>query len=136
MSMKAFRYLLIVAMTIVALAVNAQYRSEQPQTVFRSTSSGLVSSGSTIPQAAQTGVVFAGSTPYAKSPTYIPGPRRIGESGGWADEDDTEGERDSSDPNLPVEPSPIGDGTWILMLLAIGYALFIALMKKRERTGL
>lgn len=134
MSMKALRYLLIVAMTVIAISVNAQYRSQQPQVVFRSTSSGLVSSGSTLPQAAQTGVVFTGSTPYSKTTPYIPGRRKVGESGGWADEDDTEGEGDSGNPILPVEPSPIGDGTWILMVLAIGYAFFIAWRKKRVKS--
>lgn len=46
------------------------------------------------------------------------------------------GEQTIEEVSNPLQPgTPIGDGTWILMLLAIGYALFIALMKKRERTG-
>ena len=124
MTMKAFRYILIVAMTLLTLSANAQYRTAQPQAMFRSTSSSLVRSGSSLPQAAQTGVVFAGSSLAASSPAHIPGRRSVGEGGGWADEDGTEGEQDTTSPELPSEPYPVGDGTWALLLCAALFTLW------------
>lgn len=124
MTMKAFRYVLIVAMTVITLAAHAEFRTAQPQAMFRSTSSGVVCSGSSLPQAAQSGVVFAGSSLPAHSPAFLPGRRFVGESGGWADEDDTEGEKDDPKPDVPSEPYPLPDGTWLLLALAALAALY------------
>ena len=116
--MKTMQYLLIVLVAVVlTVPVKAQYTnhgSQQPQAEFRSTSV-MMFSGSTLPIAAQTGVVVTGSTPYNSS-AYMPGggPRKsVGGNGGWEDEDE---------PDRPGEPMPIGNGTWFMVFLALAFA--------------
>ena len=122
--MKALRYLLV-ALVIALASVSAQAQFNQPADTeyhFRSTSS-FGGSGSNLPIAAQSGVVVGQTAPGDNTPTYVPGgrPRRVGESGGFEDEED---------PELPSEPNPIGDGMWALLFLAIGYVAFGKLRRR------
>lgn len=115
--MKAMRYLLSVIVILSVTTLGAQNLSQYPAIQMQSTSS-MVSSGSTLPQAAITGVY----TTY-DSPTG--GPRRSKK------EVDPFGEETIGDVTNPQQPgTPIGDGTWILMFLAVGYAFFIAWRRK------
>lgn len=110
--MKTLRYLLITFMiSLMAVSAEAQSLAQKPEIGFQSTSS-MVGSGSTLPQAAQTGTY----TTYDMGTfSHKPGIRRAGEDDGFEDEDD---------PTNPGEPFPIGDGLWALIALAAGYAVF------------
>ena len=110
--MKTLRYLLIVAGLVSVLSINAQTLAQQPEAKMHSTSV-MMSSGSTLPQAAVTGASVAGSAPAAYAPTKPTGPRRVGEN---------EGTEDEEDPDNPGEPFPIGDGMWPLAICAIAFA--------------
>ena len=99
---------------MMVMSVSAQSLAEQPQMGFQSTSS-MVGSGSTLPQAATEGAY----TTYDEggiTRNNAPGIRRIGggNSGG------------GSGPSNPDDPygTPIGDGIWALLALAAGYAVF------------
>lgn len=109
--MKALRYLLIVMSLVSVLSVKAQSTAELPQVQMQSTSV-MVSSGSSLPQAAATGAVLAGETPGSYSPAKLhPGkPRR-----GWG------GEGEPGDRPEPYE-TPIGDAVWPLLALAAAFA--------------
>ena len=125
--MKALKYLLIVAligMTSVLSAANAaaQDLATRPEAQMQSTSV-MQGSGSTLPQAAVTGSYMTGNTPGTFAPAGTSGPRRVGEGGGFEDEED---------PDNPGEPFPIGDGLWILALLACAY-LTVRVTRRRAR---
>ena len=125
--MKALRYLLIVVAMISVMSVCAQGLAKPPQVQMKSTS-GMVYSGSTLPQAATTGAVLTGSTPGAYAPAYRPGGMRKDVGGGGTTEDDDE------DPDLPTEPNPIGDGLIPLLLLAGAY-LIVRVARRRMTKG-
>lgn len=113
--------IIIAVASIVAMPLKAQLSQGQrqsshtmtPAIAFQSTST-MVGSGSTY--ASQPMLNMDGTASY-KAPSYGPayapgGPRKS-----------------SSDPINPEEDDvelPVGDGTWILMFLAIGYAFFVA----------
>ena len=84
-----------------------------------------MSSGSTLPQAAVSGVVTTANYAPAKAPGSRP--RKVGEDDGVEDEED------EPDPDLPGEPAPIGDGLWALMLLAGAFAFVRVFLKKNAR---
>ena len=127
--MKALRYLLSVMMVLGVLSVSAQtpkygkpykpygrsdreivqQQAQMPVATMSSTSSELVSSGSTLPQAAVTGTTMADDT----GERFGRIRRDVGGGGTTEDEDD---------PDIPVEPNPIGDGLWALMVLAGAFA--------------
>lgn len=139
--MRVFRYiLLLIAMTGV-LCVEAQtprygtpYRpvpvraknigqvcitAQLPSSAFGTTSS-LSGSGSTLPQAAVTGVTTTYDLPLGGS---FGGPLRLGEDDGF--------EEGETDPDNPGEPFPIGDTPWVLFLvLGVSYALW---RRKRQQ---
>jgi len=110
MNMK--RNILIVLATIAfvlpASALNMDFQNTLPETSFRSTSamSGIGSAYSSMP------ALNADGTATYEGATYSAGPRK------------------APPPTPEGDPTPIGDGTWILMLLAAGYALFIAWRRK------
>lgn len=106
--MKALRYLLMVVAMVSFLSVRAQGLAQQPNTEMHSTSV-MAGAGSTLPQAAVTGVTTTENQ--ASSPKH-PGHIRRG-NGDW--EDDEWG--DTEDPWA----TPLGDATWPLMLLAFVY---------------
>ena len=118
--MKALRYLLIVMSLVSVLSVTAQSTAQLPQVQMQSTSV-MVSSGSSLPQAATTGVVLAGETPYSSAAFHGGGPRKIGgnNSGGSGDRED------------PFE-DPIGDAVWPLLALASVYAVLRVYRRKRR----
>lgn len=127
--MKALRYLLIVMSLVSVLSVKAQSTAQLPEVQMQSTSV-MMSSGSTLPQAATTGAYVTGSTVGSYSPAKIhPGqPRRAGEDDGFEDEGD-----EPSTGN-PGEPDPIGDVFWPLMLLACAY-LIVRVARRRMTKG-
>ena len=127
--MKTLRYLLIVMMVSVAsvMFAAAQSLAQQPKAEMHSTS-GMVYSGSNLPQAAVDGAVLTGS----KIGTYSPadgsngsGPRKaksgLGGGGG------------SGEPGDRPEPweDPLGDAAVPLMLLAMAY-MAVRIMRKRK----
>lgn len=116
-SMKALRYLLIVLMLSVASLVfaTAQSFAQKPEAQMQSTS-GMVFSGSTLPQAAMDGP----STTYDQlsTPGTSPsGPNRAkkGRPGDW------------TDPYVPV-----GDAGIPLLMLAAAYTLLRVYRRKRR----
>lgn len=122
--MKTLRYLLIAtAMVFVSLSASAQFTKvnhlkgcttfgqEERQFQFNSTSSMLTQDtnlGLTEGGAFTTGINTG-------TPLTITRPRRVGENEGFEGEDE---------PDPMNEPFPIGDGVWVLMLLAAGYVIY------------
>ena len=125
--MKAtLRYLLMVVAMVSVLGVYAQSLAKQPETKMHSTST-MVGTGTTLPQAAATGVYVTGSTPASYSPAGRPGHiRKAGED----EEFEDEGEEPSS--GNPGEPDPIGDGLWVLLAIAAAYALLRVYRRERR----
>ena len=121
--MKTLRYLLIVIAAMAVLSVSAQSLAQEPQIGFQSTSS-MVGSGSTLPQAAQTGAYTTYDQGYNAGRANKAGIRRFGENEGF------EEEGDEPESGLPSEPFPIGDGVWVLMVLAAVYSI-VAIYRKR-----
>ena len=121
--MKTLRYLLTAFAVMMVMSVNAQSLAQQPTTEFHSTSS-MVGSGSTLPQAVQTGAyttydVNNGTTRSNKAGIRTAGP---GQTGG----DGQPPERE--DPYY----TPIGDGVWVLLLCAAVFSGIIAFRRKRQ----
>ena len=116
------RYLLIVVAMVSVLSVKAQGTTQLPEVQMQSTSV-MVSSGSTLPFAAAEGTYVTGSTPGTYSPA---GERSVHIRKGLDDDDE--------DKPKPGQPFPLGDGLWVLMLLAGAYALMRAiLINKRKK---
>ncbi len=124
--MKAMRYLLIVMSLVSVLSVTAQGTAQLPEAKMQSTSV-MVGTGSSLPQAAATGVYVTGSTPASYSPAGRPGHIRKGAS----EEDEKDPDTPPADPHGPME-DPIGDAVWPLMLLA-GLYLIIRVVRARKR---
>jgi hypothetical protein len=118
--MKALRYLLITFAVMMVMSVSAQSLAQEPQIGFQSTSS-MVGSGSTLPQAAQYGVYTTYDQGYSASRANKPGVRRVDLDGDGIDDDTTENEDENT--NI-AEPFPIGDGMWAMVLLACAYVIF------------
>ena len=129
--MKTLRYLLIVIAMAGFLSAHAQGLAQQPQAQMQSTS-GMVYSGSTLPQAAATGTMVTGTTPGTYTPAKISRPRRIDANGNGID-DDLETEDDEWGETDDPWATPLGDAMWPLMALACAYALARAFIKKRVR---
>ena len=123
--MKTLRYLLMVVAMVSVLSVKAQSTTQLPQVQMQSTSV-MVSSGSTLPQAATTGAVLTGETPGTYSAAGHHGHIRRG-----IDDDD-----ENDKPSGWEDPykDPIGDAVWPLMLLACAY-LIIRVVRARKRAG-
>lgn len=117
------RYLLMVVAMVSVLSVWAQNLAQQPVAEMTSTSV-MVSSGSSLPQAAATGAYVTGSTVGTYSPASAPGsgPRKIsgGNTGG--------GPEDREDPYA----DPLGDATLPLALCALAYALMRVFLKRKR----
>ena len=123
--MKTLRYLLMVVAMVIVLSVKAQSTAQLPEVQMQSTSV-MMRSGSSLPQAATTGAVLTGETPGTYSSAYHPGgPRRITINPG------DEPGPDEGDNSEPWE-DPIGDAVWPLALLACAY-LIIRVWRKRTR---
>ena len=125
--MKSLRYLLIVVTLVSALSIEAHMFDktwgQKPVVEMHSTSS-MAYSGSTLPQAAATGVTLATvSDVETTTRPYHPGHIRRDVGGGGTTEDD-------EDPDNPGEPAPIGDVLLPLMLLVLAYSAFVARKKR------
>ena len=111
-TMKNIAYTLFVVVSLfVSVEAIAQFnQQEMPVKSFQSTST-LAGSGSTYAANPTLNIDGSACVPYSSVSSASPsGPRRAPTP------------NDDDDDDL----LPIGDGTWILMLLAIGYAFFIA----------
>lgn len=121
--MKAIKQLLIVIGLISVLTISAQTITEYPVAEMHSTST-MVGSGSTLPNAASSGFISADDNLNSSSFNTPRGPRRAKEEG-----DDT-----PPDPNGPNE-NPLGDTVIPLLLLAAGYVFFIARRRALKKTN-
>lgn len=144
-SMKAMRYIWIVAMlsmlcgTVQAVTYGKSYKPRpqhhtayfhaqastgMPAVRMGSVNATTMYSGSSLPLAAATGV----TTSYDNNPSNVPGrpgrPRRVGENEGFEEEE--------KEPEVPVNPFPLGDALLPMMLMAILFAAFITLRRKRS----
>ena len=140
--MKALRYLLMAVAIMGVLSVSAQtpkygkpynpsnessvyggIQTQMPTATMSSTSSTLVTSGSTLPISAITGT----STTYESN-----GSRRIGaiRTGTWNPGGGEEPGPDEGDNSEPWE-DPIGDAVWPLLALAAVYAVLRVYRRKR-----
>ena len=143
-NMKALRYLLIVMAVLSVVSVQAAtlgapyqpqtrgiryttYHSQMPTVAMNSTAaSKMMSSGSSLPMAAVSGVYVTGATPESSSPvTKHQGHvrREDGNGDGWEDE---------NEPDKPGEMYPLGDVLWPLMLMALAYVVYLTSRKKKE----
>ena len=122
-NMKALRYLLMVVAMVSVLSVKAQSTAQLPEVQMQSTSV-MVGSGSTLPQAATTGAVLTGETPGTYSAAGHHGHIRRG----------IDGDDDNDKPSGWDDPykDPIGDAVWPLLVLASVYALLRVYRRKRS----
>ena len=122
-NMKALRYLLMVVAMVSVLSVKAQGTAQLPEVQMQSTSV-MVSSGSTLPQAATTGAVLTGETPGTYSAAGHHGHIRRG----------IDGDDENDKPSGWDDPykDPIGDALWPLLALASVYALLRVYRRKRS----
>lgn len=111
--MKAMKQILIVIGLISALTLNAQTITDYPVVQMHSTSA-MIGSGSTLPNAASSGFISADDNLNSSSNNTPRGPRRAAE----------EGDTPPADPPGPNE-NPVGDAVLPLLLLALGYALYL-----------
>ena len=122
--MKTLRYLLMVMAMVSVLGVYAQGTAQFPEATMQSTST-MVGTGSTLPQAAVTGTTVAGETPAAYAPAGHAGHiRKIGggNTGG--------GPEDREDPYA----DPLGDAALPLVLFACAY-LIVRVARRRALNG-
>ena len=133
--MKTLRYLLMMmVVAIVSVTAQAQpksqFKNSQNQEAFSTqyvptthyvakSTSALMESGSSLPMAARNGLTIGANTPDDNMPAYTPGRRARKDVGGGGTTED-----DGGEPELPEEPNPIGDGMWVLLILAAGYAWY------------
>ena len=116
--MKTLRYLLIIMSLVSVLNVSAQMPNQsewgkQPVEQMRSTSV-MAYSGSTLPQAAATGVSL--SCEQNQETLTPPKSIRKGRPGDWTDPYD----------------DPLGDVLWPMMLMAMAYVVYLMSRKKKE----
>lgn len=111
--MKAIKQLLIAIGLISVLTISAQTITEYPAPQMHSTST-MVGSGSTLPNAASSGFISADDNLNSSNFNTPRGPRRAKE-----EDDDT-----PPDPNGPME-NPIGDTVLPLLLLAAAYVIYL-----------
>ena len=131
--MKTLRYLLMV-MVVAMVSVTAQaqpkaqFKTSENKTAFEHqvgkahfefySTSTMMESGSRLPLAARNGLTIGANTPDDNTPSGgVRGPRRA------KAEDDPFGGQTIDDTSDPLEPgTPIGEGMWVLLLMAMGYA--------------
>ena len=139
--MKTLRYLLMMVAVLSVLGLSAQtpkygrtYNPQHKQAVYTSvqaqapqatmsSTSTMMSSGSTLPQAAVTGTVTSYDNPVDRYSH-----RRRSKM----DDNNDDGFEDEDEPDVPVNPNPIGDGLWALMILAGAFA-FVRVFLRRKR---
>lgn len=114
--MKAIKQLLIAIGLISVLTISAQTITEYPVAQMHSTST-MVGSGSTLPNAASSGFISADDNLNSSSNNTPGGPRRV------IDEDDKEEEKPEGWQD-PME-DPLTDAVPCLLLLAVGYSIYL-----------
>jgi len=133
--MKTLRYLLMVMAVAIVCATaqaqpTAQFKTSENKTAFEHqvgkahfefySTSTMMESGSRLPLAARNGLTIGANTPDDNSPSGgVSGPRRA-----KMDENPFGGETvgDTGNPNEPG--TPVGEGMWVMMLMAAGYAVY------------
>ena len=114
---------LLSVMSVSAHTFDKQW-GQKPVIEMRSTSA-MAYSGSTLPQAAATGVTLATVADVETSTRpYHPG--RIRRAA-----DDEDDDRPPVNPHGPNE-DPLGDVLWPLMLMALAYVAYLTSRKKKE----
>lgn len=128
--MKTLRYLLVISTLTIAVVAfgQAQFKTSENKTAFEHqvgkahfefySTSTMMESGSRLPLAARNGLTIGANTPDDNTPSGgVSGPRR-------AKMDDFDDD-DISGTGKPQEPgSPVGEGMWVMMMLAMGYAWY------------
>ena len=105
----------------------AEFKNSQNEAAFSSqyvptthyvakSTSTLMESGSSLPMAARNGLTIGANTPDDNMPAYARSARPRKDVGGGS------GTENDDDPDDPEEPYPVGDGVWVMMLLAMCYA--------------
>ena len=106
----------------------AQFKTSENKTAFEHqvgkahfefySTSAMTGSGSSLPLAARNGLTIGANTPDDNMPSGgVRGPRRA------KAEDDPFGGQTIDDTSDPLEPgTPVGDGVWVLLLMALSYA--------------
>ncbi len=97
----------------------AEIRADMPMATMMPVNSVVMQSGTTLPLAAATGVSVA-----EDSPTFNKGPRRM-----KMEEDEFE---DEKEPEVPINPFPLGDGIVPMMVMAVAFGLFV--YRRRKQT--
>lgn len=120
--MKAIRFLWFIAAIVSVLNLCAQSTVQMPTMNMRSTSS-MIYSGSTLPQAAATGVILT------IDQVSSPSPRNVCVRKSLDDGDDDIGG------GTIGQPFPLGDVVWPLMLLALGY-VGVRVVRRKKRNEL
>ena len=140
--MKTLRYLLIICTLTMAAAMfgQAQFKTAENKKAFDNSlnkthfefysTSTLKGSGSSLPIAARSGFTVGANTPDDNSSSGgARGPRR-----GKKDEDPFGG-GDIGGIDKPNEPgTPVGEGMWVMMLLAAGYAGWMMRRVRAQRS--
>lgn len=122
--MKNVRFLLIIIAMVSFLGAHAQGLAQRPVAQMQSTSV-MVGSGSTLPQAAISGT----STTYTTTTTGAYGPRRAKK-----DDDNPFGDETIGGTTNPMEPAtPIGDAALPLFLLTCAYVCVRAFLRNKKR---
>ena len=106
-----------------------EHQDATQQFEFHSTST-MAGSGSSLPIAARNGLTIGANSPddYSSS-GGAHGPRRIGGSGSGTDGNEAE---ESHDP----QETPIGEGMWVLLMMAVGYVGYRKWREWRKMTCL
>ena len=143
--MKALRYLLmviVVAMVSVAAQAQptAQFKNSQNQAAFSTqpvktthyaaytyTTATLMESGSRLPLAARNGFTVGADSPDDNSSSGGVGGRNPRRAIGDGDDDIPK-----PDDNESPEATPIGDGVWVMMVMAAGYLIYRVRTRRRE----
>ncbi len=128
--MKTLRYILIAVSLLSVMSIEAHMFDktwgQQPIAEMHSTSA-MAYSGSTLPQAAATGVKMASVADVESSTSTRPyHPGRIRRAA-----DDEDDDRPPVNPHGPNE-DPLGDVLWPLMLMALAYVVYLTSRKKKE----
>lgn len=126
--MKAMKFIAIVmAMLVLPLASSkAQFKTSENKQAFEhnvvtkpyefQSTSTMAGSGSHLPLSVRNGLTIGADSPDDYSSSVVThGPRRIGGSGSGTDGNEAE---ESHDP----QETPVGDGMWVLLLMAMCYA--------------
>ena len=140
--MKTLRYLLVICALTMAAAMfgQAQFKTSENKAAFEHqvgkthfefySTSSMMGSGSSLPLAARNGLTIGANTPDDNTPSgVVRGPRR-------AKMDDFDDD-DISGTDKPLEPgTPVGEGMWVLLILAAGYAWYRKWREWRKMTCL